>query len=115
MGWALFPESKILSSQRFHEIIFIVLKSLSLELDNGDNCMSLWTDQNHWIVNLKQKLELYESHAHWTCATRSTIPFSQTMALSHFFNEISLKAALCKILHLIYTQAIWSFLEENVH
>lgn len=38
---SLFPESKILSSQRFHEIMFIVLKSLSLELDNADNCMSL--------------------------------------------------------------------------
>lgn len=36
-----FPESKILSSQQFHEIIFIVLKSSSLELDNGDSCMSL--------------------------------------------------------------------------
>lgn len=49
MGWggpsnSLFSESKILYSQRFHEIMFIVLKSLSLELDNGDSCMSLWTD-----------------------------------------------------------------------
>lgn len=49
MGWggpsnSLFSESKILYSQQFHEIMFIVLKSLSLELDNGDSCMSLWTD-----------------------------------------------------------------------
>lgn len=38
---SLFPESKILLSQRFHETL-TVLKSSSLELNNGVSCVSLW-------------------------------------------------------------------------
>lgn len=41
---SLFPEPKILDSQWFLEITFIVLKSSNLEWDNGDRCLRLWTD-----------------------------------------------------------------------
>lgn len=86
--WLPLPWMQDTLSQRFCEMMFIVFKSSSLELDSNHSCLSV-----NWLTPLscklkkkKSKLKLYEPHPHWTCTKRLTIPFPQIMAYVTFFS-----------------------------